>query len=151
MISFNSSPALSSIANIKIKLQIQRSRHSRWAFDVRQLKRTTSRIESIKKRITNNEKKLKIKVKFHATDEISGHVDLMKTWGFFSLSKKCQCRYNWIFIFMACDLRLDEHTAQMYVSIDVASSGHVTHKDGHIKAVWLAFSKNSFHQYVLIE
>ena len=36
---------------------------------------------------------------------------------------------------MACDLRLGEHTAQMYVSTDIASSGHVTHKNGHIKAV----------------
>ena len=34
---------------------------------------------------------------------------------------------------MACDLRLDEHTTQMYVSTDVASFGHVTHKSGHIK------------------
>ena len=32
---------------------------------------------------------------------------------------------------MACDLRLGEHTAQMYVSTDVASSGHVTAFDGH--------------------
>ena len=36
---------------------------------------------------------------------------------------------------MACDLRLGEHTAHMYVPIDIASSGHVTHKGGHIKAV----------------
>ena len=36
---------------------------------------------------------------------------------------------------MACDLRLDEHTAQMYVFSNIASSGHVTHKDGHIKIV----------------
>ena len=36
---------------------------------------------------------------------------------------------------MACDSRLGEHTAQMYVSSDIASSGHVIHKDGHIKTV----------------
>ena len=36
---------------------------------------------------------------------------------------------------MICDLHLDERTAQMYVPTDIASSGHVTHKDGHIKAV----------------
>ena len=36
---------------------------------------------------------------------------------------------------MAGDLRLGERTAQMYVSTDIASSGHVTHKGGHIKAV----------------
>ena len=35
---------------------------------------------------------------------------------------------------MTCDLHLDEHTIQMYVFIDVASSGHVTAFDGHIKA-----------------
>ena len=34
---------------------------------------------------------------------------------------------------MACDLRLGERTAQMYVPLDIASSGHVTHKGGHIK------------------
>ena len=34
---------------------------------------------------------------------------------------------------MACDLRLGEHTAQMYVSSGIVSSGHVIHKDGHIK------------------
>ena len=57
----------------------------------------------------------------------------MKHGGFFSFSKRCQCRYNKIFIYIAGDLRLDEHTAQMYVSSDIASSGHVTHKGGHIK------------------
>ena len=36
---------------------------------------------------------------------------------------------------MACDLRLDEHTAQMYVFSNIVSSGHVIHKDGHIKTV----------------
>ena len=34
---------------------------------------------------------------------------------------------------MACDLRLGEHTAQMYVFIDVVSFDHVIHKGGHIK------------------
>ena len=34
---------------------------------------------------------------------------------------------------MACDLRLDKHTTQMYVFINIASSDHVTHKNGHIK------------------
>ena len=43
------------------------------------------------------------------------------------------CRYNQIFIFMACDLHLDEHTAQMYVFTDVASFGHVIVFDDHIK------------------
>ena len=36
---------------------------------------------------------------------------------------------------MACDLRLGEHTVQMYVPSDIVSSGHVTHKGGHIKTV----------------
>ena len=36
---------------------------------------------------------------------------------------------------MACDLRLDEHTAQMYVSSNIVSSDHVTHKNEHIKIV----------------
>ena len=36
---------------------------------------------------------------------------------------------------MASDLRLDKHTAQMYVSIDIASFGHVIHKNEHIKIV----------------
>ena len=76
-----------------------------------------------------------IKLKFHATDEISEHSDLMKHEKFFSLSKKCQCRYNQIFIFMACDLRLGEHTIQMYVFSDIVSSDHVIHKSGHIKTV----------------
>ena len=31
---------------------------------------------------------------------------------------------------MACDLRLGERTAQMYVPTDIASSGHVIHKGG---------------------
>ena len=34
---------------------------------------------------------------------------------------------------MACDLRLDKHTAQIYVFIDVASFDHVIHKNEHIK------------------
>ena len=34
---------------------------------------------------------------------------------------------------MACDLRLGERTAQMYVSLDIVSFGHVTYKNGHIK------------------
>ena len=34
---------------------------------------------------------------------------------------------------MACDLRLGERTAQMYVSTDITSFGHVTHKSEHIK------------------
>ena len=34
---------------------------------------------------------------------------------------------------MACDLRLNEHIAQMYVPSNIASSGHVTHKNEHIK------------------
>ena len=34
---------------------------------------------------------------------------------------------------MTCDLRLGEHTTQMYVFIDVVSSDHVIHKNGHIK------------------
>ena len=45
------------------------------------------------------------------------------------------CRYNQIFISMACDLRLDEHTAQMYVFSNIASFGHVIHKNEHIKIV----------------
>ena len=36
---------------------------------------------------------------------------------------------------MACDLRLDKHTVQMYVFSNIVSSDHVIHKDGHIKAV----------------
>ena len=36
---------------------------------------------------------------------------------------------------MACDLRLDEHTAQMYVFSNIISSGHVIYKSGHIKIV----------------
>ena len=34
---------------------------------------------------------------------------------------------------MACDLHLDEHRAQMYVSIDVANFGHVIAFNDHIK------------------
>ena len=34
---------------------------------------------------------------------------------------------------MACDLRLDEHTTQMYVFIDVVSPDHVIYKNEHIK------------------
>ena len=45
------------------------------------------------------------------------------------------CRDNQEFNHMACDLRLRERMAQMYVPTDIASSGHVTHKGGHIKAV----------------
>ena len=34
---------------------------------------------------------------------------------------------------MTCDLRLDEHTIQMYVSSNIVSFGHVIHKSEHIK------------------
>ena len=34
---------------------------------------------------------------------------------------------------MTCDLHLNEHTAQMYVSIDVINFDHVIASDGHIK------------------
>ena len=34
---------------------------------------------------------------------------------------------------MACDLRLGEHTAQMYVSSNIVSFDHVIHKNEHIK------------------
>ena len=34
---------------------------------------------------------------------------------------------------MTCDLHLNEHTTQMYVSIDAASFSHVTVFDDHIK------------------
>ena len=71
------------------------------ATDVSQIERTTSKIESIKKKTANDEnamnqgaKDQKIKMKFHATAEISRHVDLMKHERFFSFSKKCQCWYN---------------------------------------------------------
>ena len=36
---------------------------------------------------------------------------------------------------MACDLRLNEHMAQMYVSSNIASFDHVIHKNEHIKIV----------------
>ena len=45
------------------------------------MKGITKRIESIKKRTTNGENETRdqgIKVKFHATDEISRHGDLME-------------------------------------------------------------------------
>ena len=36
----------------------------------------------------------------------------------------------------------------MYVSIDIASSGHVTHKGGHIKGrLASTFMKSSHHEY----
>ena len=51
------------------------------------------------------------------------------------------CWYNCGILFstefnsMACDLRLNEHTTQMYISSNIASSGHVIHKNEHIKTV----------------
>ena len=36
---------------------------------------------------------------------------------------------------MACDLRLNEHTIQMYVFSNITSFGHVIHKNEHIKTV----------------
>ena len=36
---------------------------------------------------------------------------------------------------MTCDLRLDEHTIQMYVFLNIASFGYVIHKNEHIKTV----------------
>ena len=57
--------------------------------DMPQIERTTSRIENIKKKeIINGENKLwikmlEIKLKFHATTEISEHSDLMKYEKFF--------------------------------------------------------------------
>ena len=45
------------------------------------------------------------------------------------------CRYNQIFISMACDLRLNKHTIQMYVFSNIASFDHVIHKNEHIKIV----------------
>ena len=45
------------------------------------------------------------------------------------------CWYNWEFILIACDLHLDEHMTQMYVSIDIINFGHVIHKNEHIKIV----------------
>ena len=36
---------------------------------------------------------------------------------------------------MTCDLRLNEHTAQMYVFSNITSFGHVIHKNEHIKTV----------------
>ena len=49
---------------------------------------------------------------------------------------------------MACDLRLDEHTAQMYVSSNIVSFGHVIHKNGHIKDhLANIFNQKNHHQY----
>ena len=49
---------------------------------------------------------------------------------------------------MACDLRLDEHTAQMYVFSNIASFDHVTHNGGHIKdRLARTFNQSSHHQY----
>ena len=45
---------------------------------------------------------------------------------------------------MICNLRLDERTIQIYVSIDIISFDHVIHKNEHIKTVQLAFSKIEF-------
>ena len=36
---------------------------------------------------------------------------------------------------MACDLRLDEHTAQIYVFSNIASFSHVIYKNEYIKIV----------------
>ena len=55
-----------------------------------QMKKTTKRIENIKKKITNDENEIKnqkIKMKFHATDEISKHDDLIKHEDFFLIFK----------------------------------------------------------------
>ena len=38
-------------------------------------------------------------------------------------------------IYMANNSRLNEHIVQIYVSIDIASFGHVIHKNEHIKIV----------------
>ena len=43
---------------------------------------------------------------------------------------------------MTCDLRLDERTIQMYVSIDIVSSGYVIHTDGHIKDFVISIFRN---------
>ena len=109
-------------------------------------------MKTSKKKITNDEKMLeikmlkiktlKIKMKFYATDEISKHDDLMKHENFSWFSKWCQCRYNKKFNFMICDLHLDERTTQMYVSINIASSDHVTHKDEHIKNLVISIFRN---------
>ena len=65
---------------------------------------------------------------------------------FFSSNQKFyynqNCWYNSIFISMACDLRLGKRTAQMYVLIDRASSGHVIHKSEHIKDFVISIFKN---------
>ena len=49
---------------------------------------------------------------------------------------------------MAYDLRLGEHTAQMYVLSNIVSSGHVIHNDGHIKdRLARTFNQSNHHQY----
>ena len=47
----------------------------------------------------------------------------------------CGILFSTEFNLMACDLRLGEHTAQMYVFSNIASFGHVIHKNEHIKVV----------------
>ena len=81
-------------------------------------------------------------MKFHATNEISEHGDLVKHGDFFFFSKWCQCRNNQEFNHMIYELRLGERTAQMYVSIDIISSGHVIHKSGHIKSLVINIFRN---------
>ena len=104
---------------LRIKLKTSKKKnHKRW-----------------KQTINQNIKNQKIKMKFHATNEISEYSDLMKNDEFFSLSKWCQYWYNLKFIFITCDLYLNEHTAQMYILIDIINFDHMIHKSGHIKTV----------------
>ena len=60
----------------------------------------------------------------------------------FFIFSNIMCRYNSIFNHMACDLHLDERTAQMYISIDIASFDHVIHKNEHIKNLVTSIFRN---------
>ena len=49
---------------------------------------------------------------------------------------------------MTCDLRLGEHTAQMYVFSNIVSFGHVIHKNEYIKDRLISiFNRESHVQY----
>ena len=49
---------------------------------------------------------------------------------------------------MTYDLRLDEHTIQMYVFSNIVNSDHVIHKSEHIKnRLAKIFNQSNHHQY----
>ena len=48
---------------------------------------------------------------------------------------------------MACDLRLNEHTIQMYVFSNITNFDHVIHKNEHIKNRLINIFNQSSHHH----